>query len=564
MWAFPGGHLEPGETSADAAIRETFEETGCPVNIVGFPHTRQIRDNVDFTTYKKAVLNEFVPKLNYEHTKFMWCQPHSPPAPLHPGCEISLRRDSMNELDVARAIQSGELASPTRFQNMSLVKMRVTGTGAAYRMGIDEFVWRDPSLYLKQEFLDRCYVPVIWEHPKKSILNSQEYANRVIGNVMLPFIQDDEVWCVARIYDDEAVEAIDNNTLSTSPAVVFGPSSGNKKLTLEDGSKLLIEGEPTLIDHLAICGIREDGTPIPGVWDKGLELTGVVADSQRTTPMPEEKMEEKKEEAKMDADAGEKLDKVLAHLDSMHGRCDAIDKRLDAMEEEKKADAARKDNEGKIPGEEPGAAKELAADKAKKDAEVEDPGITEDKKKADKARKDAEEAEKKADAAMADSQAARAENKELRTLIEGLSARMPKQVTDSDYQELAACQHRADTVFQGFGEFAPRPLDGETPGLYRRRLTGLLKVHSPQWKDVDVQAMQDSAFDIMEKQVFADAAISAKNPDVPDGGIRAIPEIDPITGRRSVKFVGSSFIRQFKPVSRTFKLNRDPNHPISA
>jgi hypothetical protein len=519
--------------------------------------------------FKKVTLSEFQPKLNYEHTNFMWCQPHSPPAPLHPGCEIALRRDAMHELDVAHAIQSGELASPTRFQNMSLVKMRVTGTGAAYRMGIDEFVWRDPSLYLKQEFLDRCYVPVIWEHPERSILNSEEYANRVIGNVMLPFIQDDEVWCVARIYDDDAVEAIDNGTLSTSPAVVFGPSSGNKKMTLEDGSKLLIEGEPTLIDHLAICGTREDGTPIAGVWDKGLELTGVVADSQRTTPMPEEKMEEKKEEAKMDAEAGEKLDKVLAHLDAMNGRCDAIDKRLDAMGEEKKADAARKDNEGKGPGEEPGAAKELVADEAKKDSEESETAafaaraaaakekMARDKKAEAEARKDAEEAEKKADAAIADSQTARAENKELRAMLEGLSARMPKQITDKDYQELAAVQHRADDVFHGFGDFAPRPLDGETPGLYRRRLTTLLKTHSPQWKDVDVQAMQDSAFDVMERQVFADAAIAAKNPEVPDGGLRAIPEVDPLTGRRSTKFVGASFIRQFKPVVRTYKINSD-------
>ena len=37
-WEFPGGHIEPGETASEAAIRESLEETGICVEVLGeFP-----------------------------------------------------------------------------------------------------------------------------------------------------------------------------------------------------------------------------------------------------------------------------------------------------------------------------------------------------------------------------------------------------------------------------------------------------------------------------------------------------------------------------------------------
>ena len=169
---------------------------------------------------------------------------------LHPGVVAALQRLGADELGIARMMAAGELASPQRYHNVVLYNMRVTGTGVSFRPQLNEYVYRKPENYLTQEFLDRCAgLPVIVKHPEKSLLDHDEFVDRVAGTVFVPYIKGDEVWAICKLYDKDAIAEMEDEQLSTSPAVLLGKSD---KLQLEDGSKLLVEGKPTLLDHLAI------------------------------------------------------------------------------------------------------------------------------------------------------------------------------------------------------------------------------------------------------------------------------------------------------------------------
>ena len=267
---------------------------------------------------------------------------------IHPGVLVSLSRLGMDELGVAQAIRDGELVSPQWYENVALFALRITGTGVAYRTKLDEYVYRKPDLYLNQHFLDRCNgLPVIWEHPDTGKLNTEEFLDRVIGTIVLPYIKGEEVWGIAKIYDQDAARAMESKQLSTSPAVVFRATDGNQRATLEDGSALLVEGKPSLLDHLAICE--------EGVWDKGRDPTGVELPT--TTPegsdMPE--MEKEMPEKRDDAEhSGGNLDRLLKGVDAICGRLDAMEKRMDSMSHHRKDDdnddddkAHRKDAKGR-------------------------------------------------------------------------------------------------------------------------------------------------------------------------------------------------------------------------
>jgi 8-oxo-dGTP pyrophosphatase MutT (NUDIX family) len=563
----PGGKREDGEGAVECAIRECSEEIGFYPSGELFELSRRIKSQegdgdsptkiVDYTTFIQEIDEEFVPpKLDFEHLSYKWAKLNDPPEPLHPGLVVTLKKYFADELGIAKLMQEGELTSPQHYANIALFDIRITGTGLSYRSGIKEYVWRDSSIYLNEEFLQRCNgLPVIFEHPGTSTLTTKEYINRNVGSVFIPYIKGNEIWAIVKIWDEHAAKLMEENQLSTSPCVVL--SGEDQKVRLQEtGSKLLIEGKPKLLDHIAVC--------FNGVWDKGRPPSGVstatvgdmvMADDDKAAALEAARKADEQKKAdelkpKVDADAKAKADAeeeekkkadaaLNSKLDSVLSALADDAKRRADKQARKDAEKARRDMDEKERADADAKAKADAAAKAKADAEEEE------KKKAD--------AKEKADAEL---------RKSVSDIQAAIDAGKPKQMSDADYAAIADTQVRADRIYSMHGGKAGRALDGETLIAYRRRMANGLKEHSPAWKTVDLKVIaDDTAFTNIENMIYSDAEQAGLHPAAPaEDFLREIIRED-VTGRKISEFVGrpSAWMSQFAAPRRRLAGIRNNN-----
>jgi 8-oxo-dGTP diphosphatase len=73
-WGLPGGKLREGETAEVGVVREVLEEVGFRMGHAGKHLCRTVRGGVEATTFTFDC-DEFVPRLNHEHSAWQWVQP---------------------------------------------------------------------------------------------------------------------------------------------------------------------------------------------------------------------------------------------------------------------------------------------------------------------------------------------------------------------------------------------------------------------------------------------------------------------------------------------------------
>lgn len=504
-WAVPGGHQKHGESLEECARRECEEETGLKYE----GKLEVLHDDGQFCTYIARDVNKSDVKLNYESSGFDWCDPKNPPMPLHPGLDIAFRvAMAKTEFDMAELMREGILPSPQMYANVMLLSIRITGTGLAYRSSIGEHVWRDPSLYLNDEFLKRCQgLVVIMDHPESAVLTSQEFKDRAVGTVMLPYIKGDEVWGIAKIYDQSSVDEICEGEISTSPSVVFDNTAGNTTLTTENGDPLLIEGVPFLLDHIAIV-TKARGSK--GVWDKGGDPAGVLLTNPEVSAMSDNTTAPK-------ADAqGDKLDAILAMLGKVTARVDEMEKTLPAPPLVTAADKkkAKKDDDSKHRKDDDDEEEEDL--RAKHDDDDDDDRKDDDDDRKDDDMKHRKDAKKRKDDAEGSDPKEHGKAGEImpddddEAMCDDEEEAMK---ADEEEAKYADAQAKADSVFASFGKSASRPLKGESLLSYRKRLLRGLQAYSDAYKDINLASIKDAKLlSIAEKQIFADAQTAAKSP----------------------------------------------------
>jgi 8-oxo-dGTP pyrophosphatase MutT (NUDIX family) len=97
-WSIPGGKIEKDETLFTGLERECVEEIGYfPKNAKLIPIQKFVNNTFTYHTFFCAVVSEFIPVLNHEHSGYAWVDQGLYPKPMHPGLWSTVNIDLVQE-----------------------------------------------------------------------------------------------------------------------------------------------------------------------------------------------------------------------------------------------------------------------------------------------------------------------------------------------------------------------------------------------------------------------------------------------------------------------------------
>jgi hypothetical protein len=129
-------------------------------------------------------------------------------------------------------------------------------------------------------------------------------------------------------------------------------------------------------------------------------------------------------------------------------------------------------------------------------------------------------------------------------------------------EKMKAYEH-ADSYYKPHNRTPPRYMEGETTAGYRKRLATGLQQHTQTLKDINLRESIGTAYDLIEKQIYAEARKEAERPsNIPDGELREVKKYD-TSGRPFYEFHGrpSTWMDGFShgTKKRVVGIKQDPN-----
>lgn len=113
-WACLGGGVEAGETILEGALRECKEEGDFDGEVHTIPLHISTQPYFIYHNLLGIVEDEWTPKLNDEHTDYVWAFPEDFPSPLHPNFAVALMSN-----DARHVMRTLEQVRGERVQGMS-------------------------------------------------------------------------------------------------------------------------------------------------------------------------------------------------------------------------------------------------------------------------------------------------------------------------------------------------------------------------------------------------------------------------------------------------------------